>query len=63
MADLRVQRFLQLLTNNGFVHETPVAVNGIQKKLFRFGPLGVLLKKNIIKQWYVIIPNQNKKKK
>ncbi|KAK7112094.1 DNA polymerase subunit gamma-2, mitochondrial-like isoform X2 [Littorina saxatilis] len=52
MGDPRVRRFLQLLVNRGFVEESLININGSQKKLFRFGPLGSLLRRNILKQWW-----------
>ncbi|KAL8597650.1 hypothetical protein ACOMHN_031585 [Nucella lapillus] len=52
MSDPRVLRFVQLLVNRGFVEEKSVTVSGLQKKLFHFGPLGSLLRKNILKQWW-----------
>ncbi|XP_076457862.1 DNA polymerase subunit gamma-2, mitochondrial-like [Babylonia areolata] len=52
MSDPRVLRFIQLLVNRGFVEDKSVTVSGLQKRLFRFGPLGALLRKNILKQWW-----------
>ncbi|PVD37551.1 hypothetical protein C0Q70_00145 [Pomacea canaliculata] len=52
MGDPKVRRFLKLLSDRGFVQESLVTINGMEKKLFRFGPQGTLLRKNIIKEWW-----------
>ena len=55
-AEHVVERFMEMLIRRGFITEMPVCVNGIITKNFHFGPLGSLLRRNILKQWYKNVP-------